>query len=110
MSKNHEPGSETRTAGLFAVTRATLLCLLWLCVCRAFAPVRPRQDDLEAAASTDSEVASTASSTGGASSVCSGDSSRSRARDRDLSLELCSNWSEEGEEDVLLGLSLARAR
>lgn len=68
------------------------------------------QDDLEAAASTDSEVASTASSTGGASSVCSGDSSRSRARDRDLSFELCSNWSEEGEEDMLLGLSLARAR
>lgn len=62
------------------------------------------QDDLEATASTDSEVASTASS------VCSGDSSRNRARDRDLSLELCSTWSEEGEEDVLLGLSLARAR
>ncbi|CAM9822814.1 unnamed protein product, partial [Hapterophycus canaliculatus] len=72
--------------------------------------VDSREDDLEAAASTDSEVASTASSTGGASSVCSGDSSRNRARDRDLSLELCSTWSEEGEEDVLLGLSLARAR
>ncbi|CAB1108556.1 unnamed protein product [Ectocarpus sp. CCAP 1310/34] len=72
--------------------------------------VDSREDDLDATASTDSEVASTASSTGGASSVCSGDSSRNRVRDRDLSLELCSTWSEEGEEDVLLGLSLARAR
>lgn len=69
-----------------------------------------KQDDLEAAASTDSEVASTASSTGGASSVASGDSSRSKAVDRDLSLSPCSNWNDEGEEDVLLGLSLARAR
>lgn len=68
------------------------------------------QDDLEAAASTDSEVASTASSTGGASSVASGDSFRSKAVDRDLSLSICSNWNDEGEEDVLLGLSLARAR
>ncbi|CAM9616587.1 unnamed protein product, partial [Laminaria digitata] len=74
------------------------------------ASVDSREDDLEAAASTDSEVGSTASSTGGASSVCSGESSRGRIRDRDLSLSLCSTWSEEGEEDVLLGLSLARAR
>lgn len=73
-------------------------------------PCACAQDDLEAAASTDSEVASTASSTGGASSVCSGDSYRGRAGDRDLSLSSCSRWSEEGEEDVLLGLSLARAR
>lgn len=43
--------------------------------------------------------------------MCSGESSRGRpGNHRDLSLSLCSTWSEEGEEDVLLGLSLARAR
>lgn len=72
----------------------------------------PTQDDLEAAASTDSEVASMASSTGGASSVCSGDSSRAghTGSDRESSLSVCSNGGDDGEEDVLLGLSLARAR
>ncbi|CAM9969959.1 unnamed protein product, partial [Ascophyllum nodosum] len=82
------------------------------------ASVDSREDDLEAAASTDSEVASTASSTGGASSIASGDSSRGRLGGRDLFLSSCSKgsmkakytWNDEGEEDLLLGLSLARAR
>ncbi|CAM9571842.1 unnamed protein product, partial [Choristocarpus tenellus] len=76
----------------------------------SMASMDSQEDDLDTLAGTDSEVASITSSTGGCSSICSDSSRGWGGGGGGGEVSSSAEELEEGEEDVALGISLARAR